>query len=505
MFTTLRKHQRWLMLVIASLTILAFAFLYNTTNLSQVGSNIVAKIYGRNVMQVDVEKAVRNYQLSLALGQLDLVRSLAGQAQNENEAAGNFIWNLMILQHEAVALEVEPGTQSVVDRIKTLPVFQNEGRFDTAKYAEFVQKQLAPRGFTERQLEEVIRDSLRLEGVKALVESPAMLQPAEIEPVLARLAPADVVLLEFGPATLAKEVAVSDEEVQKAYDEKKGSLQAPEKRAVRYAAFLLTPEQLKLKDKARIDALQKVATATSDFSQALGDSGQSMAVFGQEKNHEIHITPVFGPDGAPIGKLWDYDQEVITAAKEVAFRLPSQPGNYEIVELSGKGYAVIEVAEVQPARPLTFEEARADLRAQLIESKRDTAVADKAAAAIPAIREKLSKGVPIAQASTEAGLKTSQINGLSVFDTELKPEQRQMAGAAMDQAVGTLGDFTARPGGGGFATYVAKRGEPDAKTLAERRPMIEKGALQGKQMLLFAQWLVTAREQSGLQILRPAM
>ena len=30
MFTTIRKHQRWLMLVIAALTIIAFAFLYNS-------------------------------------------------------------------------------------------------------------------------------------------------------------------------------------------------------------------------------------------------------------------------------------------------------------------------------------------------------------------------------------------------------------------------------------------------------------------------------------------
>jgi hypothetical protein len=28
---------------------------------------------------------------------------------------------------------------------------------------------------------------------------------------------------------------------------------------------------------------------------------------------------------------------------------------------------------------------------------------------------------------------------------------------------------------------------------------------QGKEMLLFAQWLVTAREAAGLQILRPMM
>jgi len=493
------------MLVIAILTIIAFAFLYNTTNMDRVGSNMVAKIYGRDVMQVDVERSVRNYQLALALGQLDLVRNLAGQAQNENEAAGNFIWNLMILQHEAAALDVEPGTQSVVDRIKTLPVFQKDGRFDTAKYADFVQQQLAPRGFTERQLEEVIRDSLRLEGVKALVESPAMLLPAETEPVLARMAPADVVLLEFDPAALAKDVAVSDEEVKKSFEEKKGSLMAPEKRSARYVAFVLTPEQVGLKDKARIDVLQKVASATSDFAQALGDSGRSMAVFGQEKKHEVHTTPVFGPDGAALGKLWDHDQEVITAAKDVAFRLPNQPGNYEIVELAGKGYAVIEVAEVQAARPLTFEEARAELRAQLITQKRDTAVVDKAAAVLPEIRTKLAQGETITKAATAAGLKISEINGLSVFDKELKPEQRQIAGASMDQAVGTLGEFTARPGGGGFAAYVAKRGEPDAKTLAERKPIIEKSALQGKQMLLFVQWLTAAREQSGLQILRPAM
>ena len=33
MFTTIRKHQRWLMTLIAALTIIAFAWLYNTTDL----------------------------------------------------------------------------------------------------------------------------------------------------------------------------------------------------------------------------------------------------------------------------------------------------------------------------------------------------------------------------------------------------------------------------------------------------------------------------------------
>jgi hypothetical protein len=76
--------------------------------------------------------------------------------------------------------------------------------------------------------------------------------------------------------------------------------------------------------------------------------------------------------------------------------------------------------------------------------------------------------------------------------------------AVLDQAVGTLGEFVPGPDGG-FAAYVVARNEPDAEALAERRPKIEEGMLQGKEMLLFAQWLVTAREAAGLQVLRPMM
>jgi hypothetical protein len=97
------------------------------------------------------------------------------------------------------------------------------------------------------------------------------------------------------------------------------------------------------------------------------------------------------------------------------------------------------------------------------------------------------------------------MKGLSVFDRELKPDQREIAMAVADLPEGSLGEFQARPGGGGLAPYVAKRATPEEKEVAERRPMIESGALQGKKMLMFAQWLADARRQSGLEMLRPAM
>jgi hypothetical protein len=502
MFTTIRKHQRWLMVLIAFLTIIAFAFLYNTTEMDRVGSNIVARIYGREVMTVDVERAIRVYQLALALGQFDLVRDLSGQAQTEDEAANNFIWNLMVLQHEARALGVEPDNQAVVDRIKTLPVFQTEGQFDPLKYANFMQEQLAPRGFTERQLEDVIKDSLRLAGVKALVQSPAVLLPGEVEPALQRVAPVDVEVLRFDAAAV-RGISVTEEELQKAFEEKKSTLQAPEKRSVRYVALVLKPEEKELADKDRVAALQKLATATGDFTQALGQGG-SLADTARARGLEVRTSPLFAAGGATTGALTDLDGEVVPAAAALAFRLPAAPGNFEIVELAQDGYAVIEVAEVQPARPLTLEEASADLRAGLIEQKRTVAVQEAAAGTLGKLREAMAKGDSFAAAVKAAKADTESMKGLSPFAEDLTPAQRQVAMAVMDQEAGTLGEFVPGPDGG-FAAYLAARNQPDGAALAEQRPKIEEGMLQGKEMLLFAQWLVTAREAAGLQILRPMM
>ena len=564
MFTTIRKHQRWLMLVIAFLTIVAFAFLYNTTDLERVGANMVAKIYGRNVMQVDVERALRNYQLSLALGQFQLVQDLAGRARTEDEAAENFIWNLMVLQHEAGALGVEPGMQTVVDRIKSLPVFQSGKVFDPLKYSAFVQDQLAPRGFNERQLEAVIKDTLRLEGIKALVESPAALLKDDIRPVLDRIAPADVMVVRFeAPAAakddggvnaeakaqdkdkakakdkddggskgkpkgkgkaktkaaedekakeqdneqpkvqdMANEQAVSDEELKAAFEERKDSLQLPEKRSVRYAAFTLTKTEKDLKDKARIEALQRLSTATGDFAQAVADGGKPLAEAARVKNVEVRTTPLFAKDGSVAGAMSGLDGEVVPAAAAVAFRLPLG-GGIEIVQLGEDGYAVIEVSEVQAARPLTLDEARADLAAAILAARRGRAVKEAADKALASIRSQMAAGTPFADAAKAAGVKFEAVKGLSVFAEDMPPERREVAMAAMDKPVGFLGDFVPS-GEGGFAVYIASRGETDAATLAKQLPMIEQGLLQQKKMLMFAQWLQSARQASGLQILRGA-
>ena len=504
MFTTIRKHQRWLMTLIAALTIIAFAWLYNTTDLERVGSNIVAKIYGRDVMQVDIERAVRNYQLALALGQFELVRDLAGQAQSEDEAANNFIWNLMVMQHEAARLGVEPGDQAVVDRIKMLPVFQTAGQFDPVKYSTFMQEQLAPRGFTERQLENVIRDSLRLAGIKDLVGSPAVVMPGEAAAALNRIRPLNLEILRWKATSVAKNVQVGESELTEAFAARAQDLQVPEKLSVRYVLFALTPDQRDLAGAELVAALQKTATATGDLSQALADGGGDLVAVAAEKGLEVQTTPFFAPDAATGAASEGLDGEVVTAAAAVAFRLPQGAGNFEIIQVGNDGFAVVEVAGVEAARPMTFEEARADLLADLIARQRDTMVREAADRDLAEMRAAMDGGKDFAAAARAAGVKPENVSGLSVLDRELAPDRRQIAMAAIDMADGTLGSFAPTPDGG-FAVYVASRGELDEQAMAEQRPMMESGLLEGKEMLLFAQWLTTARQESALQILRPMM
>lgn len=500
MFTTIRKHQRWLMTVIAVLTVIAFAWLYNTTDLERVGTNIVARAYGRDVMQVDIERALRNYQLALALGQFELVRDLSGQARSEQEGAENFIWNLMVLQHESARLGVEPAREQIVERIKSVPVFQSNGQFDPVAYAEFTQQRLAPNGFTERQLESVVSDSLRLEGVKSLVEAPAIVQPAEIQEALQRTRPYELVVLNWDAG---KNVSVSDEELQSAFDARASTLTIPEQRSVHYVAFVMTDEEKKLEGKERLGALQRVASAAGDFAQKLADDPTlNLEKGAQAAGLKTATTPTFANNGAPEGAVEGVDAEVVAASAPVAFRLPS--GQYEILSLGDSGYAVIELAEVVESRPMTFPEAQANLRSELITLKREQAVSEAADASINKIRADLAEGKTIEQAAKAAGVKVKSLKALSVFNEALTPAERQRLAAAMDLETGALGSFVPTPDGG-FAVYVAGRGDLDEAAIAQQGVMIEGSILQGKKMLLFAQWLTTARQSADVQILRPAM
>src|SRR5690606_32528031 len=104
-----------------------------------------------------------------ALNLNDLLVGLVGNASDQGRAVENFVWNSLIVEHESERLGVAPTDSDVADAIKALPAFQTNGQFDPVKYQEFVQEMLMPRGFTDTQIEELLRDNLRTRKLMELI------------------------------------------------------------------------------------------------------------------------------------------------------------------------------------------------------------------------------------------------------------------------------------------------------------------------------------------------
>src|SRR5438309_2596487 len=145
MITVLRKHHRWLMIVIAILAI-PFVFYFNKTDLGARGPGDLGKIYGRTVTRVEFQRNARLFTLARDLGMFTLLQDLTAGASSETTAYSEFTWNRLILHHEAERLGIRPGNGEIVNLVRTLRPFAGTSGFDMNKYNEFVSAELPALG-----------------------------------------------------------------------------------------------------------------------------------------------------------------------------------------------------------------------------------------------------------------------------------------------------------------------------------------------------------------------
>ena len=113
MITIMRKHHKWLMIVIAILAI-PFIFYFNKSDLSASRQDDLGRIYNRPVTTVEFQRSVRLLTLAQMLGLSQLVQDLMMRPMSENDAYVNFAFNRLVLAHEAEALGIRPNSAEVV-------------------------------------------------------------------------------------------------------------------------------------------------------------------------------------------------------------------------------------------------------------------------------------------------------------------------------------------------------------------------------------------------------
>ena len=498
------------MLIIAVLTIVAFIFLYNRGPLDDLAATRNPKIYGQTLTPGTLERQAKNYQLTLALGQYDLVSKLGGGGADQATSVSEFVWNLIILQHQAAALGVEPTSRQVEDRIKAVPAFQTSNQFDPLKYRAFLAEQLVPRGFTERQLEEVMRDALRLEKIEAVVGSPVAVGEQEIRETARVLQPVTAEYVRFDTGEAAKGVQIAPEEIAGYFERNQSGLNTRETRAVRYVAFGL-PEGSKLEGRAKVDALQKLADQATKFADSLADMpfDQAAGAVGLT----VRSTPPFDRSGVlpevtqvnaesldQIQSILEKiaPKEIVSAIAPATFLLPAVGKVSDIIQ-SGDAFYIVELHDLNPARPLTLAEATPSIEARLREAKADQLLHSSAGEKIKALRAAVAARKPFAEAAAEAGLKVESLDNIAPMGDSLTPEQRRVVSSTLALKDGELSGFETAPWGG-LCVFLQSRGPLDDKELAAKRDEIRQSLIENKRGLLFAEWLRVCREDAKISV-----
>jgi peptidyl-prolyl cis-trans isomerase D len=504
MVNTIRRFQQPLLIAITILVIISFVWLYNdySTQPGRGGSDFVGQIYDRKISRTDVQRAMQRFQLCRDLQLIELLESLAGRDAlmamfmgrgGGDRGAENFIWNSLVLRHEAKALGIDPTDDAVIEAIKALPVFQTNGAYDSSKFAMFSQEAMGPRGATQQQLEELIRDNLRLTGVKALLGSTVEATPAELRQLFERRSQkteASVVRLKLDDFKAA--VQLSEDDLKKAYEERKEGLKAPEKRKVKYVAFTLAKQEKPLAGKERIAELEKLANKAGDFAVAMTEKDAKFEDVAAKFEVPVMESQPFA-ESEPPAELGDSD-----AVAGEAFRLTKEQPHSDPVSAEN-GYYVMQLGEVMEPRPLTFEEAKDQLTAQLKDERAREAMNLKATEIRNKIDAELKVGKSFAEAAQAAGATAEQFPAFSPKEPKTdQPDGSVVMGRATEMTVGELSEFLPT-GTGGLLVHVDKRLPLEEAEFEKEKPTLVQGLERFKREAVFQEWLKARRQAANVQ------
>ena len=498
MLTIIRKNQQFLMTLVVILTIVSFVWLYNRTNLDKVGTNDVLSLYGRVVQKAEIDRVARSYQLAFNLSLTDFLSDLGGMEANEEAALSNYILNLLIAKHQAAEMGINPTDDAVATAIKSLPPFQTGGSFDPAKYAAFIQERLTPNGLTERHLEDVVRDSLRVQALHRVVTSPVAISEEEVRGSARIYQPISAQVIRFDREKFLKDVTVPQAEVSAFFEKNKEGLRLGEARSISFVTLELPEQQQALSGKERMEALQKLADQAVAAGKALRDGiaqGGEFTQLAEKASLHPEKAASVQRDGSQDGK----DSELPATVVAGAFRQQKSGEVSDIIQ-DGDSFYILTVDGITPPRQMELSEV-AEKIATLLKSEKASKLAVEAAGkALDQIRAAMKTGQSFAAAAKTAGVQTEPLSGIAPADSKNSEEQRALAAATLSLKDGELGQLQPAPWGA-FAVYLDKRTPLTEAQWKEYQPELSKKLLGNNQTLLFREWLNQSRGTAGIKML----
>lgn len=497
MVNLIRRFQQPLLVVLTVLVIIAFVVLYGGpgSRIDKLGSDSFARIYDRDVNPTEYQSIGRQFEVARMLGMFDLILPLSQNARTMQDAVENYVWNTMVLRHEARQLGISPTENQIAEAIQQLPAFQNNGKYDHSRYTTAMQSGLSPRGMTPEKFEALIADSIRMQSIRDVLSASSSPAPDEIEQAYkTQFQKVQASVIRLSRDEIAKTVKVSDEDLKKSFEARKDGLKTPEKRSVEFVLFPL-PAADKESKKPDPETIQKLADKATDFAGACLEPNAKFEEVAKRFELEVKSTGMF----AMAERVEALSNQTRVAA--AAFQLSKEKPFSEALG-SPKGYFILHLKNLEEARPLSFEEAKAKLSEDLKAEKIRETLSLKSAAAKAAIEKNLQAGKSISEAAQSEGLKAETPEPFANSDTKLTfPDstliQRTVSGLKEGEVSSAV-----EAADGVLLVHLAKRLPIDPADIEKKRaellPMLESQRTDG----LLSEWIERKRAAANLQLMQ---
>src|SRR5881392_3292795 len=469
MMKLLRRHRDWLMIVIAILAIPFIFYFVQRPDYGAMRADQFARIYDRNVSILEAQQFAKLLSLAQALGMSDFVGTMtAGAGMNQNQAAVQFIVNLLILRHEAGRLGLRPSDSEVAEVVRKLPAFQGDSGFDINKFNDLVQNGLAPLGLAEEHIEQLVRDQICLNEIQKLLAAGVSFPKNELDENFHRgYDKLYVSVIRFRATDFDKDIKISDEDIQKYYDAHKAELKTDEKRKVEFVQLTLTEEEKKLTGKERIEALQKLADRATDFTQALLEKSADFKQAAAKFQLPVHETVEFTA-AEPDPQL-----KVDPKLGAAAFKLSTQEPHSDALQVAD-GFYVLNLTGETEARPLTLEEAKPKIVDALKKTRARELMSTKGAELVQQLREAKKSGQPLDAVIAKAGVKPEKLPAFSLIDEEMEKTEGE-AQKKSSPELSTIKEAVALLNAGEVTDFMPSGSDGLIAILEKREPLAEAG------------------------------
>lgn len=498
MLATLRRQQKGILIVVAVIVTIAFAWLYDSTDYDQPALMEAFSVYGRKYRISEAQKLMRTYDIGLRLGLYEFTMMMAGRQQQQQQQQPDSIdyaINLLVLRNQSKALGILPSEEGIAEFVKELPVFRTAGQYNSESFKTFSENYLTPNGFSLTDLSQIAGDAICFNRIQELVGSNVHAASDVVDEYFARDYTEFTASRVDFPRVNYEGVTVSDEEVKTYYEANKANLQSDPKRSIEYVSFVKPEKTEEMSDEDYAAKMKEFGEKVNRFALEVLAEGANFAALAKEHGIELKRPDAFSLAEPP--EELDGAFELLSDVFRRTLSVPiSDPFNTE------KGYYVYNLLAVVDSQPLTLEEATPRIREQL----KNNAVARSMSLAANGARARmlaaLKEGKTFQEAAGAEGLKVIEIPAFSRAEPpSALPDAQTIAGVASNLEKGDISSVL-NNADGAYLIYVSEKSPLADETAQLKKDEIADQIRQFDGRLLFQSWFQKVREAAGAR--RPA-